>query len=244
MGAGRQVVRELRARVFAERKEQLGAHVRLTLSGYADGLVAHRSTTGSSSTVRDAVARPLDLHLDAAWRSFDLRVGMSRVVWGRLDELQPTDVVNPIDLTRFLLEGRSEARLPVGVVRGRAFLPKQATVEVVLVPVFRAGRFDQLDEDTSPFDLRPGGIRSRPPRAGRSWRNLQGGARFTATVRPSGLGRDGLSRLSRLSDIHAEACSAVTDAGLARTRARRDLPSFDDGGRGLRDRARPLGPSR
>ena len=181
--SGRQGVRELRARVFAERTDQLGAHLRMTLSGYADGLVAHRLTAESSSAVRAAIARPLDLHLDAAWRSFDVRVGVSRVVWGRLDELQPTDVINPIDLARFLLEGRSEARLPVGVVRGRAFLPKQVTIEAILVPVFRAGRFDQLDEDTSPFDLRVSGIPRIRDTPERSWRNVQGGARVTATVR-------------------------------------------------------------
>jgi hypothetical protein len=180
---GRQAVRELRARVYAERTDDLGAHVRLVASGYADGLVAHRLTAGSSSGVHDAVARPLDLHLDAAWRAFDLRVGISRVVWGRLDELQPTDVVNPIDLTRFLLEGRSEARLPVGLVRARAFMPKQTTLEVVIVPVFRAGRFDQLDEDTSPFDLRPGAIARVRHAPDRSWRNAQGGARVTSTAR-------------------------------------------------------------
>lgn len=180
--AGRQGVRELRARVFAEHRDDFGTHLRVTLSGYADGLLAHRITTGPSSAVRDAIARPLDLYVDATWRAFDLRAGMARVVWGRLDELQPADVVNPIDLARFLLEGRSEARLPAGLVRARAFLPKQATFEVVVVPVFRAGRFDQLDEDTSPFDLRIGGIsriRREPPA---SWRNVQAGARVTATV--------------------------------------------------------------
>ena len=48
---------------------------------------------------------------------------------------------------------RSEARLPVGLVRVRAFLPKASTIEGVVVPVFRAGRFDQLDEPSSPFNL-------------------------------------------------------------------------------------------
>ena len=179
---GAQRVRELRARVFAERKDEWGPHLRVTLSGHVDGLLAHRITTSPSSTVRDAVARPLDLHLDAVWPAFDLRVGMSRVVWGRLDELQPTDVVNPIDLTRFLLEGRSEARLPVGLVRARAFLPHQTTVEAMVVPAFRAGRFDQLDEGTSPFDLRPAGLARTRHTPAVAWRNLQGGAHLTSTV--------------------------------------------------------------
>ena len=80
-------------------------------------------------------------------------MGASRIVWGRLDEFQPTDVVNPLDLSKFLLEGRSEARLSVGLVRGRVFLPGSATLDLIAVPGFRAGRFDQLDEPSSPFNF-------------------------------------------------------------------------------------------
>ena len=49
------------------------------------------------------------------------------------------------------------------------------------MPAFRAGRFDQLDEDTSPFRLSPTGRRERHE-PGVSWTNLQGGARFTSTL--------------------------------------------------------------
>ena len=48
------------------------------------------------------------------------------------------------------MEGRSEARLPVGLVRARTFLPRSTTLEAVYVPHFRRGRFDQLDEPSSP----------------------------------------------------------------------------------------------
>ena len=84
----------------------------------------------------------------------DVRAGFARVVWGRLDEIQPTDVVNPLDVSRFFFEGRSEARLPVALVRASVFLSDAASVEAVYVPVFRRGRFDLLDEPTSPFNPR------------------------------------------------------------------------------------------
>ena len=176
-------VGELRARVVAERKDALGEHVRIVLSGAVDGLVGRRPTAdGRSGVERDAIVQPLELHTEAAWSRVDVRVGMSRIVWGRLDEFQPTDVVNPIDLSRFLLEGRSEARLPVGVVRGRVFLPKSSTLELVLVPVFRSSRFDQLDEETSPFDLRPAGVSRRREGPERGPGSMQGGARLTTTT--------------------------------------------------------------
>lgn len=181
---GRQGVSELRTRLFLERKQAIGEHLRINLSGYIDGMVADRTTlTGKSGTTTDAVIRPADLYAEFAASSFDVRVGASRLVWGRLDELQPTDVVNPIDLARFLLEGRSEARLAVGMIRGRLFLPESSTLEAVVVPAFRAGRFDQLNEASSPFHiaLAPG-VRVERHEPDMAWRHLQGGARFTTTT--------------------------------------------------------------
>ena len=180
--AGRQSASELRTRVFVERKQDVGDHLRLELSGYFDALVGDRLT----GAAREAIVRPQDLYAEFHGERFDLRAGFSRIVWGKLDEFQPTDVVNPIDLTRFLLEGRSEARLPAGLVRGRWFFRNGTAVEGIVVPAFRASRFDQLDEATSPFNLSASDVRialpveRREPAA--SWQNVSGGARVTSTL--------------------------------------------------------------
>ena len=181
--SGRQTVTEGRIRLFAERRLNLGEHWRINLAGHIDGLVAAREVTGAA-TAHDAIVRPMDLYVEFATSRFDVRAGASRLVWGRLDEFQPTDVVNPIDLSRFLLEGRAEARLPVGLVRSRVFLPGATTIEAVVVPAFRAGRFDQLDERTSPFNLSrpPGGVRVTRAKPGFGAPSLQGGMRVTSTI--------------------------------------------------------------
>jgi hypothetical protein len=168
----RQPAMELRSRLFMEALIHPSSWLYLRLGAYVDTVLGERNA---------AVARPADLY--AEWRAerFDLRAGMSRIAWGRLDEFQPTDVINPIDLSRFLLEGRSEARLPVPLLRGRLFLPASSTLEGIVVPIFRRGRFDELDEDTSPFRLSPNGLRERHEPAV-SWGNVQGGARFTSTI--------------------------------------------------------------
>ena len=179
--AGSQSIFELRTRISGEWRGQPAPHFRFNFSAYVDTLLADRGPTGDSSA-RDAIARPGDLYVEYTSDRFELRGGMSRIVWGRLDEFQPTDVVNPLDLTRFLLEGRSEARLPVGLVRGRMFLPHNTVIEAILVPVFRAGRFDQLDESTSPFNLLATAevtVNRAEPEFGVG--NLQGGARVTTT---------------------------------------------------------------
>ena len=175
---------ELRTRLFVERLQDLGPRVRVRLAGYVEGLVADRHAPESPTT--DALMRPQELYLEVHGQRADLRVGYTRVVWGRLDELQPTDVVNPLDLTRFFFEGRSEARLPVALARARLFLPASTVVEALLVPDFRRGRFDQLDEPTSPFNLfavAKGSdplVTRREPDTG--WRNLQGGGRVQTTT--------------------------------------------------------------
>jgi len=174
-------VTELRMRLFAEGLFVPADPLRVRAGVFVDALIADRAPLGAHTVVKAAIIRPADFYVELRRERFDVRAGMSRIVWGRLDEFQPTDVVNPVDLSRFMLEGRSEARLPVALVRGRLFLPASTTLEGIVVPAFRAGRFDQLAEETSPFMLAPFGVRERrEPRT--SWRNVQGGARLTSTL--------------------------------------------------------------
>ena len=194
---------EIRARVFAEEVLDPTPRLLLTLSGFAEGLLARRPAAAPFApdarvNIRDAVVRVHEASVSYQTERFDVLTGFTRVVWGRLDELQPSDVINPIDVSRFLFEGRSHARLPVGVVRVRAHLTEGASLEGVYVPFFRRGRFDELAERTSPFNLEPtppsvdaclaGGcpsllpisVERRTPAA--TLGSGQGGARFNATV--------------------------------------------------------------
>ena len=194
---------ELRARAFAEQKVPVSANVRLTLSGFVEALEARRPLRrgGDRETVHDAIARAHEATAELRFGRLDLYAGYGRVVWGKLDELQPTDVINPLDASRFFFEGRNEARLPVTVVRGRFFFSDDTYVEGVYVPLFRRGRFDRLEESSSPFNLTtsfpfelatcqaigcpvlpPGPVlqeRRQPPSA---WSSAQGGARFSSTA--------------------------------------------------------------
>lgn len=180
---------ELRLRAIVDAVADPRQWMRVRLTAAADGLAADRGgSTGAAS-----------LEAREAWIEFagargDVRLGAGRLTWGRLDEVQPTDVINPIDVATFLLEGRSEARLPVVFARARAFAGEALRAEAIVVPVFRRGRFDRLDADSSPFDLLadlpppscPAGVpcpeswtfERDTPSAGR----LQGGARLGLTT--------------------------------------------------------------
>src|SRR5690606_572465 len=126
---------ELRARIFVEERIAPSDEVRFTFSGFAEGLLARRPPAGSrSDDVRaegesGAIARVHEAVADVRFGRFDLYAGYGRVVWGKLDELQPTDVINPLDASPFFFEGPNEARLPVGVIRGRFCFQPAVTLE-------------------------------------------------------------------------------------------------------------------
>jgi len=148
---------EIRARLFVEQVLDPTPRLLFIFSGSAESLVAHRVTVDNSDdrSVADVAFQVVDANVTFKTRHIDLLAGFARVSWGRLDELQPTDVINPLDASRFFFESRSEARLPVGLVRFRGYLSENASIEAVYVPFFRRGVFDQLDEPTSPFNVEP-----------------------------------------------------------------------------------------
>jgi predicted RND superfamily exporter protein len=176
---------ELRARLFAEETITPADQMRITVSGFVEGLAARRPATRFATPRGEAtaVARVHEATADVRFGPLDFYAGFGRVVWGRLDELQPTDVINPLDVSRFFFEGRNEARLPVAVARVRYYFTDDVTLEGVYVPLFRRGRFDQLDEESSPFNIAPSiplAVDERDPST--RWGNAQGGVRFAATT--------------------------------------------------------------
>jgi hypothetical protein len=178
--------RELRGRARVEVTSEPAAWLRLRFEGIAEGLVADRGgrVDAAHAEVREAWA-------DVRTGRVELRAGYGRIVWGRLDEVMPSDVINPIDTAKFFLDGRAEARLPVAFVRNRVFLPAETTLEAVVALPGRRSRFDALDEETSPFNLLNdvvlpagvpvrAGVRRETPRA--SWRHVQTGVRLSTTA--------------------------------------------------------------
>lgn len=171
----KQDARELRPRVTFSATAEPRSGLRLHADLRAEALAGDRRGVDGTATALTAEARELWIELSAA--KADLRAGVGRLSWGKLDEVQPSDVINPLDTARFFLEGRADARLPVGFVRGRVFPVQGLAIEGVLVPFFRRGVFDSLDEATSPFALAP-----VPPAAAAGDDRVQGGGRVQATV--------------------------------------------------------------
>jgi len=143
---------ELRVRLEDTVDVAIGDGWTVKAGSWIDALVGSRLGRDSN----DLVYQPGEIYARYRRPRFDVTAGFQRIVWGTLDEIQPTDVVNPIDVSRFIFEGRGEARLPVLALRGRLFLPGDTTVDGVYVPLFRRGRYDLVSESTSPFNLLAG----------------------------------------------------------------------------------------
>ena len=184
---------------FAEEKIDAAPHIRLTASGFVEGLLAHRGGAWSADAHR-ASRRICGRHRRTTKRGSMLsaRVSGAACVWGRLDELQPTDVINPLDVSRFFFEGRSEARLPVPSCEAAYYRRRQVSrSKASTCRSSVAGRFDQLDERSSPFNSSRTG-RARACIGCPTLRAIEdepgpfsnGAGRAPASMRPRG--RDGL----------------------------------------------------
>ncbi len=178
--------RELRSRALLDVTAEPVPWLRLRLEGTAEVLWADRS--GSAD---DAVASVRDAWAEVRLNDVEVRAGYGRLVWGRLDEVMPSDVINPIDTATFFLEGRAAARLPVAFIRSRVFLPHDTTLETVVALPGRRGRFDRLDEGTSPFNVTRDLVLPAGLPAGREIQresipvalgSLQGGVRASTTA--------------------------------------------------------------
>ena len=54
-----------------------------------------------------------ELYLERSFKSLDLRVGIQRFAWGRLDEFPVNDLFNPWDYTRFIVKPMEERKIGV-----------------------------------------------------------------------------------------------------------------------------------
>ena len=182
---------ELRPRVSVTGTFDVSPNARIHVEGIAEALVSRRRVAdGSSRRVQAFNADAREAWIEVSGTHADVRAGYGRLAWGRLDEVPPSDVINPIDTARFFLDGRAEARLPVAFARGRLFISPSVTLEGVVVPFFRRSHFDSLDESSSPFNLENDAV----PPAGTvvvgvtrvepstEWSHLQGGGRLSATL--------------------------------------------------------------
>jgi hypothetical protein len=79
------------------------------------------------------------------YENVELRLGKQKVSWGQLDDLQPTDHLNPEDLTEFYFRPELERKIGVPGIRVLGYRGSWVT-DFVWNPVFTAYRFPARDD--------------------------------------------------------------------------------------------------
>ena len=94
-----------------------------------------------------------------------LTAGSQTLIWGRIDELPPSDRVSTVDLRRFILDDLPDRRLSTPMVRVEAFL-ESAKLDLVWLYAFREAELPDRDSIWYPVDKEKGQILGvKPPAA-------------------------------------------------------------------------------
>lgn len=90
-----------------------------------------------------------DLHLERA----DLRIGIQKLAWGKLDGIPPTDIVNPRDFHDPIVQDAEERKIGIPAIVGTYFLPAvprlalaELRAALVYVPLAVPPRLPLLEE--------------------------------------------------------------------------------------------------
>ena len=110
---------------------------------YVNGQIVHdalgaQSTNGSSAFVADDGTFALKLreaYIDWKGEMLALRIGRQVVSWGKADDIQITDVLNPRDETNVVAADYSESKLGVDAVR-LSLLTEKTQVDAYWIPFF------------------------------------------------------------------------------------------------------------
>jgi len=88
-------------------------------------------------------------------------LGAQTVVWGRVDELPPTDRLSVQDISRYVLDDVEDRRRAVAAVRWEEFIGEYQA-DLLYIPFFRAAELPPEDSIWSPVDRRRGRIIGQP----------------------------------------------------------------------------------
>lgn len=97
------------------------------------------------------------------YRGDDLRltVGTQTVIWGRIDEIPPTDRLSVQDLSRFILDDLQDRRRARPMVRVEGFAGENK-LDLLWTPTFRGAELPEKDSIWYPIDRRRGEVLGLP----------------------------------------------------------------------------------
>lgn len=86
-----------------------------------------------------------EAYVEVPFGNVEVRVGKQKVSWGQLDDLQPTDHLNPEDLTEFYFRPELERKIGIPALRVLGYRGS-SVIDFVWNPTFTAYRFPARDD--------------------------------------------------------------------------------------------------
>jgi len=140
---------EWRNRLFLEKRKDVKDWLTFYISGRTDALLSDREEEKN-----DILVRVDDAYCNLYLAKGEIKIGYSKVFWGKLDQLTPVDIVNPLDISKLFLETeRKEAKLAAPFFMVSPYFGEQNRLDFMVLPFFKKGTYDELNEKTSPFNL-------------------------------------------------------------------------------------------
>ncbi|HCL00751.1 MAG TPA: hypothetical protein DHW42_11685 [Candidatus Marinimicrobia bacterium] len=99
--------------------------------GYASVDFLNDATAGSQTTLN---LRELYLDIYSSW--IDFRIGKQQVVWGKADGYFINDIVNPLDLSYFLLQDFDDIRMATTMLNTKLHHGNHS-LEILMIPEFK-----------------------------------------------------------------------------------------------------------
>ncbi|MCF7997189.1 MAG: hypothetical protein K9L88_20540 [Chromatiaceae bacterium] len=142
-----------------------------------------------------------------------ITAGAQTVLWGRVDEVAPTDRLSVQDITRFILDELGERRRAVPMLRWEEF-GDSTKLDVILIPEFRAAELPEQESVWYPVDQERGMVLGIP--TGPLLQGLLAAGSVGDDARPGGAG-GGVRFSQTLSGL---------DYALTLQRVRHSLPYY------------------
>lgn len=120
--------------------------------GVGGGLTGLLSTREAAPTAENIAIDETYLHIH--FDSFDAKLGYLKETWGKLDQISPLDILNPIDLSSVFLDSeKNQAKIPIIMSMFSVDLLDFFTIELNVIPFFAKSVYDELDEESSPYNV-------------------------------------------------------------------------------------------
>lgn len=100
---------------------------------------------------KEARLDPWEIYLDYYKDKFDIRLGQQIIRWGKSDEINPTDVFTPEDLSEFFNNvERAKRKIPSFATKFD-YYHNDCSLEVIWLPFFKKTRLDETGGNWEPY---------------------------------------------------------------------------------------------